>query len=72
MYIPDKMWDETISFILERIEYLDSITGIDPLSEEGMQLKRLLMTLHSIVNINDHPIPIKKRVLKRKAKKTRN
>lgn len=77
MYIPDKMWDETISFILERIEYLDSITGIDPLSEDGRQLKCLLMALHSIVNINDHPIPRKKlpskqQALKRKAVKDRN
>jgi len=77
MYIPDKMWDETISLLLDRIEYLESIIGIDPLSEEGKQLKFLIMTLYSIVNMNDNPIPRKKRpskqqALKIKAVKDRN
>ena len=72
MYIPDEKWDRYISDCCTILDLLEVSRPPDPVSPNGKWFKELTEFFHSLINLEDAPIPRKKKKKKKSTSRSKS
>ena len=63
MYIPDDQWDSLMFRTTDVLNYLDDLFQNEPSCPESIRFNKARYLLHAFVNLEDAPLPPRKRTV---------